>query len=211
MGSFITRRNRRRRLAWGVCLLVGVLLSGVGRAEESPLIEQIDQMMIDIGAQLTNAKKILAMSSGVVEENPNGESGMGLTCCTNNLRTIAAKLRIIRASIQRMAVFYVEQENGQAIGILGDLEAHAFSVATGAAIFGSAPDEKSAAAALTGFVRPWNGFRNGVQSLRLCCPIPIPVDPEPPTSTVPDEGPSDKKSQKIESKGDPGDGDSPGA
>ena len=176
MGSINARQNRAQRLAWGVCLLVALGMSGVTPAEESPLIENIDQLMIDIGAQLTNAKKRLSMSSGIVEENPNGESGIGLTCCTDNLRTIAEKLRGIRASIETLAVYFTEQENGRAISILGEMDIQLQSISTGAAIFGRSPDEKHAAAALTGFVRPWNAFRNGVQALRLCCPVPLPLD-----------------------------------
>ena len=211
MGLFIAARNRSRCLAWGGCLLVGLCLGGVARAEESPLIDHIDQMMIDIGSQLTNAKKRLTMSSGVVEPNPDGPSGMGLTCCTDNLRTIAEKLRIIRASIDRMAEYYVAQENGEAIGILGGLDGQLLSISTGAAIFARAPDEGNAAGALSGFVRPWNAFRNGLQSLRLCCPIPLPVDPESADQDDPDEGKSKKKKKKKkkpkeESAGDDGPG-----
>lgn len=200
MGSRTGRQDRRRGIVWGGCLLVALALGSVARAEESPLLEHIDQKMIDIGAQLTNARKRLSMSSGVVEENPNGESGMGLTCCTDNLRTIAEKLRVIRGSIERIAVYYADQENGEAIGILGEMDSRLLSISTGAAIFGRAPDGRSAAAALTGFVRPWNEFRNGVQALRLCCPIPIPVELDPGTSAVPEAGESATKSKKRKKK-----------
>ena len=63
-----------------------------------------------------------------------------------------------------------------ATSILGELDIQLQSISTGAAIFGRSPDEQHAAAALTGFVRPWNAFRNGVQALRLCCPVPLPLD-----------------------------------
>jgi len=203
VGSLIAARRRSRRLAWGICLLVGLGLGGAARAEESPLIEHVDQMMIDIGSQLTNARKRLTMSSGVVEQNPDGPSGMGLTCCTDNLRTIAEKLQIIRASMDRMADYYLAQENGEAIGILGGLDGQLRSIDTGAAIFARAPDEGNAAGALSGFVRPWNAFRNGLQSLRMCCPIPLPVDPESADQGDPDEGESSKKSKKKGKKKKP--------
>jgi hypothetical protein len=91
------------------------------------------------------------------------------------LLTIAEKLQGIRAALDRMAAYYTEEENGEAMGLLGQLDTQVKSISTGAIVFGRSPDEKHASAALTGFVRPWNGFRNGVQALRLCCPIPIPV------------------------------------
>jgi hypothetical protein len=133
--------------------------------------------MIDIGAQLTNSKKKLRMSPGTSAPDPDGKPiGLGLACCEANLRTIAKKLRIIRASMERMADYYSETRNGEAMGILGQMDMRLDQLSTGAGLFAQASSEAMAYGAMQGLIRPWNEFRNGVQSLRLCCPIPIPVD-----------------------------------
>jgi hypothetical protein len=169
--------GRSRNRGWALGLLALLALGPAIAAETSPLLEHVDQKMIDIGAQLTNAKKKLRMSPGMpLSEEEGRQKGLGFVCCEANLRTIAQKLRTIRAGIERLAAYYAEQENGQAMGILGQMEMRLDQVSTGGALFGQAQDEATAQAAMLGLIRPWNEFRNGVQSLRLCCPVPIPVE-----------------------------------
>ena len=167
------------------------------------MLDFADQKMVDVGAQLQNAKMRLNKDFAGVDP---GAGGPGTTpvvsCCRANLEKIDGKLKELRWAMGLLLEFYRGQHNSTAVSILAEMNARLDQITTGMIVFARAAADAQAFDARNGLIRPWNEFRNGVRALRRCCPVPIEVSPDAVADgdERTDEKRSDKKRKKKRKK-----------
>lgn len=136
-------------------------------------LDQMDREMVAIGGQLRNAR--MRVERGIVSlrrpgADPENKSFIE-TCCRNNIETVLARMRVVQKSLENTRGYFDERENDTAIGILTEMDGRFRQLAEGVLLLARAPNEERATQTLTGLIRPWNEFRNGLDALRGCCPV----------------------------------------
>jgi len=183
-------------------LFLGWTLGGAAETQESPMLDYLDGKMVDIGAQMQNARMRLRKDfAGVDPDVPADAQTPVILCCMANLETIHDRLLLLRAGMEQMLEFYRGQHNSTAVSILGQMSTRLDQLTTGMVYFARAPTEAQAFDALNGLIRPWNEFRNGVRTLRSCCPLPLAVPEDPPEDGEPAQK-NEKKRKKDKNKKD---------
>ncbi len=149
---------------------------GAAEKEERTPMEQMRRALLGIQQHITGSNMKLGRGmTGATSNVPHEATGRPATpaesCCIAHIDHITKKIRELIQMVDRLDLWYAEQDHAEARAMLGQIRTELITVARGMAVFKMAGSRPRAKEALQGLIRPFNRLRQAVEELEVCCPL----------------------------------------